>query len=193
MSWARLLKRAFDIDLERCPNGGGALKIIAAIEDPPVIVKILTGLAHPSPVALSGAAAGSIPSGLIPRPDSTGFTPEPTSPLGLRSRERPYGVDLSRLRSTLGPKNPRKSVDSHPRLVRLTPITPYCSGNTVLLDNKWASVFPIPSGMDSNSTHGSKVRPMRPSPWHSPTIRSARKSAICWIYWWNRRRQQRAR
>ena len=30
MSWVRLLKRVFDIDIERCPNCGGALKIIAA-------------------------------------------------------------------------------------------------------------------------------------------------------------------
>jgi hypothetical protein len=32
MGWARLLKRVFDIDIEHCPNCGGALKIIAAIE-----------------------------------------------------------------------------------------------------------------------------------------------------------------
>ena len=44
MSWARLLKRVFDIDVEHCPNCGAALKIIAAIEDPPVIVKILSHL-----------------------------------------------------------------------------------------------------------------------------------------------------
>jgi hypothetical protein len=30
LSWARLLKRVFDIDIENCPNCGGALKIIAA-------------------------------------------------------------------------------------------------------------------------------------------------------------------
>jgi hypothetical protein len=48
MSWARLLKRVFDIDVEHCPNRGGALKIIAAIEDPPVIVKILSHLGLPT-------------------------------------------------------------------------------------------------------------------------------------------------
>jgi hypothetical protein len=55
MSWARLLKRVFDIDIEHCPNCGGALKIIAApsthwtgIEDPPVIVKILRDLGLPT-------------------------------------------------------------------------------------------------------------------------------------------------
>ena len=42
LSWARLLKRVFDIDLEHCPQCGGDLKIIAAIEEPAVIVKILT-------------------------------------------------------------------------------------------------------------------------------------------------------
>jgi hypothetical protein len=30
MSWARLLKRVFDIDIEHCPNCGRSLKIIAA-------------------------------------------------------------------------------------------------------------------------------------------------------------------
>ena len=45
MSWARLLKRVFDLDLERCPNcGAGELKIIAAILQRPVIEKILTHL-----------------------------------------------------------------------------------------------------------------------------------------------------
>jgi hypothetical protein len=40
MGWARLLKRVFDIDLEHCPQCGGELKIIAAIEEPAVIVRI---------------------------------------------------------------------------------------------------------------------------------------------------------
>jgi Putative transposase len=48
MSWARLLKRVFNVDLEHCPNCGGALKIIAAIEDPLVIVKILSHLGLPA-------------------------------------------------------------------------------------------------------------------------------------------------
>ena len=45
ISWARLLKRVFDIDMEHCPNcGGGELKIIAAILERPVIQKILSHL-----------------------------------------------------------------------------------------------------------------------------------------------------
>jgi len=34
--------------VEHCPNCGGALKIIAAIDDPPVIVKILSHLGLPT-------------------------------------------------------------------------------------------------------------------------------------------------
>jgi hypothetical protein len=48
ISWARLLKRVFDIDIDHCPNCAGALKIIAAIEDPPVILRILTHLGLPT-------------------------------------------------------------------------------------------------------------------------------------------------
>jgi hypothetical protein len=48
MSWARLLKRGFDIDIEHCAACGGALKTIAAIEEPAVIVRILTHLGLPA-------------------------------------------------------------------------------------------------------------------------------------------------
>ena len=48
MGWARLLERVFGIDIEHCPQCGGDLKIIAAIEEPAVIVKILTHLGLPA-------------------------------------------------------------------------------------------------------------------------------------------------
>jgi len=44
LSWARLLERVFDSDIKHCPHCGGTLKIIAAIEDPTVIAKILPHL-----------------------------------------------------------------------------------------------------------------------------------------------------
>ena len=48
MSWARLLKRVFDIDIEHCPHCGGTMKIIAAIEEPALIAKILAHLGLPT-------------------------------------------------------------------------------------------------------------------------------------------------
>jgi hypothetical protein len=39
--WARLLARVFNIDVGTCSKCGGKMKIIAAIEDPKVIRKIL--------------------------------------------------------------------------------------------------------------------------------------------------------
>jgi hypothetical protein len=57
ISWARLLKRVFDIDMQHCPNcGGGELRIIAAILERSVIEKILTHLGlNPQPPPKSRA------------------------------------------------------------------------------------------------------------------------------------------
>jgi hypothetical protein len=44
MTWAQRLKRVFGIDIEICQACGGAVRIIACIEDPAVIEKILTHL-----------------------------------------------------------------------------------------------------------------------------------------------------
>ncbi len=44
MTWAQRLKRVFNIDIETCSECGGDVRIIACIEDPVVISKILTYL-----------------------------------------------------------------------------------------------------------------------------------------------------
>ena len=44
MTWAQRLKRVFKIDIETCTHCGGAVKVIASIEDPAVIKKILDHL-----------------------------------------------------------------------------------------------------------------------------------------------------
>ena len=45
MSWMQRLKRVFHIDIEHCDACGGTLRVIACIETPEVINKILTHLA----------------------------------------------------------------------------------------------------------------------------------------------------
>jgi hypothetical protein len=44
MSWARRLKRVFGIEIEDCARCGGKLQVIASIEEPQVIAKILAHL-----------------------------------------------------------------------------------------------------------------------------------------------------
>jgi len=44
MTWAKRLKRVFNIDIETCCECGGDVRIIASIEDPAVIQKILAHL-----------------------------------------------------------------------------------------------------------------------------------------------------
>jgi hypothetical protein len=54
MTWAQRLKRVFNIEIETCGECGGAVKVVACIEDPVVIGKILTHLNE----KLASAATG---------------------------------------------------------------------------------------------------------------------------------------
>ena len=47
LSWAQRLKRVFAIDIERCRRCGGKLRVIASIEDPALIERILAHLEQP--------------------------------------------------------------------------------------------------------------------------------------------------
>ena len=83
MSWARLLKRVFEIDIEHCPQCGERLKIIAAIEEPAVITRQdshAIGLARARTTAYPGTASGSVPGGLTLNPEW--FWPRLVNPLG---------------------------------------------------------------------------------------------------------------
>ena len=44
MTWAQRLKRVFGIDIETCHQCGGVVRIIASIENPLVVAKILSHL-----------------------------------------------------------------------------------------------------------------------------------------------------
>jgi len=49
MTWAQRLKRVFKIDVETCRVCGGTARVIACIEDPVVIKKILVHLEEKLP------------------------------------------------------------------------------------------------------------------------------------------------
>ena len=49
MSWARRLKRVFGIEIETCVRCGGTLKIIASIEEPELVAKILAHIERTAP------------------------------------------------------------------------------------------------------------------------------------------------
>lgn len=50
MTWAQRLKRVFNIDVETCRACGGTAKVIACIEDPVIIKKILNHLEEKVPM-----------------------------------------------------------------------------------------------------------------------------------------------
>jgi hypothetical protein len=68
MSWAQRLKRVFNIDIETCRECGGAVRIVASIEDPVVIEKILAHLQE----KLTAAPAGLRPASRAPPADLFG-------------------------------------------------------------------------------------------------------------------------
>jgi hypothetical protein len=69
MTWAKRLKRVFNIEIETCSECGGDVKIIASIEDPAVIQKIFAYLDY---------TASSAATSLLP--DSRA---SPSPPMGL--------------------------------------------------------------------------------------------------------------
>ncbi len=70
MTWARRLKRVFNIDIETCSECGGDVRVIACIEDPVVIQKILTHLDNTASSAATALlpdcrASPGLPTGLF--------------------------------------------------------------------------------------------------------------------------------
>ena len=71
MSWAKRLKRVFNIDIEKCPECSGQVKVIASIEDPKVITKILEhlGLDSQAPIPLPARGPPGAENNQNPQPD----------------------------------------------------------------------------------------------------------------------------
>ena len=67
MSWMQRLKRVFHFDVEHCPVCGGTLRVIACIEAPDLIERILAHLAPPPPDANSVSRPRAPPSELAQR------------------------------------------------------------------------------------------------------------------------------
>ena len=76
LAWAQLLKRVFGVDLETCVKCGKKTKIIAAILDPKVVVKILAHLHLPTePPTLAPVRGPPIFQGKDPYDDYTQLSP----------------------------------------------------------------------------------------------------------------------
>ena len=61
-SWAHLLRRVFEVDVLKCPRCGGRMRILAAINPPEAIYKILDCLGlptRPPPIAAASTAGAS--------------------------------------------------------------------------------------------------------------------------------------
>jgi len=113
---ARLHKPVFDIDLEHCPQCGCDLKIIASIEDPAVIVRILTHLGLPARAQRRGCWRCS----RRPDPqDKSGSATALTIPRGPRSRD---AVTLRRIQPSGAMQSPKNHASGElaPYTARLT-------------------------------------------------------------------------
>ncbi len=64
-TWMQRLKRVFAIDIETCRRCGGRLKVIASIEEPEVIERILAHLDQAEPAATPFAPRAPPPSAPI--------------------------------------------------------------------------------------------------------------------------------
>jgi len=70
ITWAKRLKRVFNIEIETCGECGGDVRIIASIEDPVVIQKILAHLENTASCAATALlpdcrASPCLPVGLL--------------------------------------------------------------------------------------------------------------------------------
>ncbi len=94
ISCARLLKRVFDIDTQRCPNcGDGELKIIAAILGRPVMEKILSHLGL-DPQPPSPDTSSPVDGLCLARDRATGLARPARGPgAGRVRRARPGGTE----------------------------------------------------------------------------------------------------
>jgi hypothetical protein len=65
IAWASRLKRVFNIDISTCESCGGTVKVIACIEDPGVISKILRHLQAPANNQIVLPASQAPPTSLL--------------------------------------------------------------------------------------------------------------------------------
>ncbi len=105
MNWAQRLKRVFAIDLAHCRRCGGRLQVIASIEDPALIQRILAHLqqpaAHQPPRSALGPRAATRKRGVSGRrakKSSPAWLPKTLTPaLATAAPNRPLAA--SRLRA----------------------------------------------------------------------------------------------
>ena len=113
-SWARLIRKVYEVDPLFCPQCGGTMKVIAVIERPAVVRQILAHLGLPTTAPRLRAPPT--------RPRIWRRTHRARAPTNLSLTTSPSPIPSWRDRKATGPVCPSPSlVGSEPPLLRLTP------------------------------------------------------------------------
>lgn len=156
-TWARLIRKVYEADPLECPKCHGPMWVIALIDDPPIVRRILEHLGRWAPLYPPSVARPS-PTGRLGPSSPSPTVPSPTS----RSRSARAKLLPSLQRATL----PRRAPSGIESPIRHPPGHPGCRvpcASKLLQEQEPATPRLAHRGMDPPATTGRTPRPQSPT------------------------------